>query len=58
VETARTAPLNKLKRDAVEIGKREAALKHADGEKDEDVVPWKDLLINNWGPADQQLGPC
>jgi len=51
VETARTARLNKLKRDAVEIGKREAALKHADGEEDEedeDVVPWKALLINNW----------
>ena len=26
----------------------DAALKHADGEKDEDVVPWKALLINNW----------
>ena len=24
------------------------ALKHADGEKDEDVVPWKAQLINNW----------
>jgi len=47
-ETARTARLNKLKRDAVEIGKMEAALKHAGGEKDEDVVPWKAMLINNW----------
>ena len=26
----------------------DAALKHADGEKDEDVVPLKALLINNW----------
>jgi hypothetical protein len=24
------------------------SLKHAGGEKDEDVVPWKALLINNW----------
>jgi len=47
VETARTARQNKLKRDAVEIGKREVTLKHAEGEKDEDVVPWKALLINN-----------
>ena len=48
VETARTARLNKLKRDAVDVGQREVALEHADGEKDEDVVPWKALLINNW----------
>jgi len=47
VETARTARLNKLKRDAVDVGKMEAALKNADGEKDEDVVLWKALLINN-----------
>jgi len=31
-----------------EIGKRGAALKHAEGEKDEDVVSWKALLINYW----------
>ena len=48
VETAKTARLNKLKRDAVDVGQREVALKHAGGEKDEDVVPWKALLINNW----------
>jgi len=48
VETAKTARLNKLKRDAVDVGKIEVALKNSDGEKDEDVVPWKALLINNW----------
>ena len=48
VETAKTARLNKLKRDAEDVGKVEVALKHADGEKDEDVVPWKAMLINNW----------
>ena len=48
METAKTALLNKLKRDAVDVGKIEVSLKHADGENDEDVVPWKALLINNW----------
>ena len=48
VETAKTARLNKLKRDAVDVGKIEVSLKHAGGENDEDVVPWKALLINNW----------
>ena len=45
METAETA---RLKRDAVDVGKIEVALKHAGGEKDEDVVPLKALLINNW----------
>ena len=43
-----TARLNKLKRDAVDVGKIEVSLKHAGSENDEDVVPWKALLINNW----------
>jgi len=33
----------------------EAALKHADGEKDEDVVPWKAMLINNWKEKNNDL---
>ena len=44
VETAKTARLNKLKRDAVDVGKIEVSLKHAGGENDEDVV-----LRGGWG---------
>ena len=34
METAKTARLNNLKRDAVDVGQRDVALKHADGEKE------------------------